>query len=263
MIAGVPAFGGHSLDGEVSQSATLTAKDMRLDVESETFFVAPAAQAVAFVQNSRDEVRLMGGDGQIVGALTAEAGAKQQCYVAATLAGGGRKRGGYSADDIPMVAGTLLSSGKAAGSATVQDAAQGLLVVHGTQDPDILDDQAHPLGRNHGQENAVFAIQAGALRTNPLSGPDGVGVQADHAYTLEARAEVQAVQVASSVRRLTPVECERLQGFDDDHTLIPWRGKPAEECPDGPRYKAIGNSKAVYVIRWIGLRLKQQLERNP
>lgn len=57
------------------------------------------------------------------------------------------------------------------------------------------------------------------------------------------------------VRRLTPKECERLQGFPDDWTKIPYRGKPAEECPDGPRYKAIGNSMAVPVMRWIGERI--------
>lgn len=57
------------------------------------------------------------------------------------------------------------------------------------------------------------------------------------------------------VRRLTPMECERLQGFQDDWTKIPYRGKPAEECPDGPRYKAIGNSFAVPVVRWIGERI--------
>lgn len=114
-------------------------------------------------------------------------------------------------------------------------------------------------GTGRGQPIVTHAIQAGALRTNPASGPDGVGVQADHAYTLEARAEVQAVQSGSAVRRLTPTECERLQGFPDDHTLIPWRNKPADECPDGLRYKAIGNSKAVTVVRWIGRRLLQQL----
>lgn len=54
---------------------------------------------------------------------------------------------------------------------------------------------------------------------------------------------------------LTPRECERLQGFLDDYTLIPWRGKPAGECPDGPRYKALGNSMAVPVMRWIGERI--------
>lgn len=59
------------------------------------------------------------------------------------------------------------------------------------------------------------------------------------------------------VRRLTPIETERLQGFRDDYTRIPWRGKPAEQCPDGPRYKAIGNSMAVPVIRWIGQRIQK------
>jgi DNA (cytosine-5)-methyltransferase 1 len=57
------------------------------------------------------------------------------------------------------------------------------------------------------------------------------------------------------VRRLTPRECERLQGFPDSWTLIPWRGKPADQCPDGPRYKALGNSMAVPVMRWIGRRI--------
>lgn len=62
---------------------------------------------------------------------------------------------------------------------------------------------------------------------------------------------------AMQVRRLTPVECERLQGFPDGYTAIPWRNKPAAECPDGPRYKALGNSMAVPVIFWIG----QQLDK--
>jgi len=57
------------------------------------------------------------------------------------------------------------------------------------------------------------------------------------------------------VRKLTPRECERLQGFPDDYTKIPYRGKPAEKCPDGPRYKACGNSMAVPVMRWIGERI--------
>jgi DNA (cytosine-5)-methyltransferase 1 len=60
--------------------------------------------------------------------------------------------------------------------------------------------------------------------------------------------------VGSAVRRLTPRECERLQGFPDDYTLIPYRGRPAA---DGPRYKALGNSMAVPVMRWIGERISQ------
>ena len=59
------------------------------------------------------------------------------------------------------------------------------------------------------------------------------------------------------VRRLTPVECERLQGFPDGYTAIPWRKKPASECPDGSRYKALGNSWAVPVVRWIGKRIEE------
>ncbi len=65
-----------------------------------------------------------------------------------------------------------------------------------------------------------------------------------------------AVATTQAVRRLTPVECERLQGFPDNYTRIPWRGKPAEQCPDGSRYKALGNSMAVPVIRWLGQRIQ-------
>lgn len=57
-------------------------------------------------------------------------------------------------------------------------------------------------------------------------------------------------------RKLTPLECERLQGFPDNWTQIPYRGKPAENCPDSPRYKAVGNSMAVPVMRWIGERIQ-------
>lgn len=69
-------------------------------------------------------------------------------------------------------------------------------------------------------------------------------------------AEGKVLSDGYAVRRLTPTECERLQGFPDGWTLIPYRGKPADECPDGPRYKAIGNSMAVPVMRWIGGRIE-------
>ncbi|MDH4512990.1 hypothetical protein E4L85_13055, partial [Pseudomonas aeruginosa] len=342
VMAGVPAFGGENQGGSLFQAGALTAHGVRNDFASETFCVAP------------------------------------------TLAGGGRKSGGYSLDDIPTVAGTLQSNGKAAGSATQQDAESGLLVVHGTQDPDIVQDCAHTLGRNHGQENAVFdpnQITSAANRSQPTPGlchtlpassqapiafpllevgkrtgrstsdPRaglGVGAENDPMFTLQASAQhgvcvtgdithtlkaegfdasedgtgrgqpiVAATLEAtagrsrgagtpvgmlansgSAVRRLTPRECERLQGFPDDYTLIPWAAyqkamraaeaslprtatqdevlrariaalyacdvskEAADECPDGPRYKAIGNSKAVPVVRWIGKRLLQQLERT-
>ena len=69
-----------------------------------------------------------------------------------------------------------------------------------------------------------------------------------------ARREIQS-RVA--IRLLTPVECERAQGFPDNHTLISYRGKPASKCPKGPRYKALGNSMAVPVMAWIGRRIQQ------
>lgn len=59
-----------------------------------------------------------------------------------------------------------------------------------------------------------------------------------------------------AVRRITPIEGERLQGFPDDHTKICWRGRGPGDCPDGPRYKALGNSMAVNVMRWIGQRIQ-------
>ena len=68
-------------------------------------------------------------------------------------------------------------------------------------------------------------------------------------------AKVMAGVSRMAVRRLTPKECERLQGFPDEHTLIPWRGKSADQCPDGPRYKALGNSMAVPCMAWIGKRI--------
>lgn len=193
---------------------------------------------------------------------------------------------------VPMVSHSLRGEGF---DASEDGTGRGtpLVAVHGTQDPCTDGHVAFALGRNNGQENAIaFAIQAGALRTNPASGPDGVGVQAGISYTLEARSEVQAVAVGAfkggqgasaggigydehvaptlssadsgsnrtpallhgmAVRRLTPKECERLQGFPDDYTLIPYRNKPAA---DGPRYKALGNSMAVPVMAWIGKRIQ-------
>ena len=61
------------------------------------------------------------------------------------------------------------------------------------------------------------------------------------------------------LRKLTPLECERLQGFPDNWTQIAYRGKAAADCPDSPRYKAIGNSWAVPVARWIGERIQHAL----
>ena len=128
---------------------------------------------VAFAQNTRDEVRIFGGDGESVGAICAEPGAKQQCYVAVT-----------------DVVGTLCARDHKGPCA--DDAACGKLVI-------------------------------GDMRA----------------------------------RRLTPTELERLMCFPDGWTAIPWKGRPAEECPDAPRVKALGNSMAVNVMRWIGNRIDE------
>jgi DNA (cytosine-5)-methyltransferase 1 len=287
VTAGVPAYGGHNLSGSVERSATLTAKDSRLDIESETFFIQE----------------------QVAGTLRSTDGGADVDH---GMAG-------------HLIAGTLQASGKAAGSATQQDAESGLLVVHGTQDPDVRHDQAHTLGRNSGQENAILAFSckdhgadAGHLAPTlrainhagshaNAGGQVAVCITGDITHTLKAegfdasedgtgrgqpivaafaentRAEIRyesgdgsvtgalstgggkpgqgtpTAQIGSSVRRLMPIECERLQGFPDNYTQIPWRGRPANLCPDGPRYKAIGNSKAVSVVRWLGLRIQAQL----
>jgi DNA (cytosine-5)-methyltransferase 1 len=73
--------------------------------------------------------------------------------------------------------------------------------------------------------------------------------------------ETQSAHRTYAVRRLTVEECEFLQGFPSGYTRIPWRGKPAELCPDGPRYKALGNSMAVPCMRWIGERIKAEAQR--
>lgn len=77
---------------------------------------------------------------------------------------------------------------------------------------------------------------------------------------LDANSPPPALLTAMQVRRLTPVECEKLQGFEPGYTAIPWRKKPASECPDGPRYKALGNSWAVPNVRWIGQRIQAHLD---
>ena len=90
----------------------------------------------------------------------------------------------------------------------------------------------------------------------------GVGVGEDGApMNTITSASVPGVSWQSTVRRLLPVECERLMGFPDNHTRISWKGKPEEECPDAPRYKACGNSMCVNVMAWIGQRIQEVEER--
>jgi DNA (cytosine-5)-methyltransferase 1 len=93
------------------------------------------------------------------------------------------------------------------------------------------------------------------------SGGDSRGLDPKDTAQLQ-RCQTPAVHHAMTVRRLTPVECERLQGFPDNWTAIPWRKKPAEECPDGPRYKALGNSMACNCMALIGERIAAYEQRG-
>jgi DNA (cytosine-5)-methyltransferase 1 len=79
----------------------------------------------------------------------------------------------------------------------------------------------------------------------------GIGGDGDPMFTLDQGSQ-HAIASGWAVRRLTPLECERLQGFPDGWTDVPYRGKRAA---DGPRYKALGNSMAVNCMAWIGARL--------
>ncbi|WP_017760680.1 DNA (cytosine-5-)-methyltransferase [Pseudacidovorax intermedius] len=114
--------------------------------------------------------------------------------------------------------------------------------------------------RNGGGHQAVaYAIgsHAGVAdgeqsnRSHASGGPVGGNVSEELSYSLRA-GRTQSVGTAMQVRRLTPMECERLQGFPDGYTAITVRGKPAA---DGPRYKALGNSWAIPCVRWIGERI--------
>jgi DNA (cytosine-5)-methyltransferase 1 len=104
----------------------------------------------------------------------------------------------------------------------------------------------------------------GCFKGGQGSAAGGIGYDEHIAPTLSAADSgsnrTPALMHGMAVRRLTPVECERLQGFPDEYTAIAWRKKPASECPDGPRYKALGNSWAVPVVRWIGKRIQEAIE---
>lgn len=132
---------------------------------------------------------------------------------------------------------------------------------HGADAAEDIAPTLRAMGHGESHANAggqiAIAIQERAVSENLENGPGGKGFQENIAYTLEARNKVQPVAMDEpmAVRRLTPRECERLQGFPDDWTQIPWRGKRSADCPDGPRYKACGNSMAVPVMRWIGERI--------
>ena len=122
--------------------------------------------------------------------------------------------------------------------------------------------EAGPQGKEYLMDGSAYCMDS---RGQPQAVAQPIGLDEeqnamiDAFGTLKARTagggfEGSVMQTNMQVRRLTPVECERLQGFPDNYTEIPWRGKT--ETPDGPRYKALGNSMAVPVMRWIGKRIE-------
>jgi site-specific DNA-cytosine methylase len=128
----------------------------------------------------------------------------------------------YNAQIYPPDAPTpTMTTGTGIGNASGPKVGERLISLHATQDP-ITNEEVFPaLGTGGGAGSLAVAI------------PDTV----------------------MAVRKLTPLECERLQGFPDNWTQISWRNKSIDKCPNGHRYKAMGNSMAVPVMHWIGARL--------
>lgn len=154
-----------------------------------------------------------------------------------------------------------------------------LVAFNARQDPDVSGPIAGALDAGHPQAQAcaipidMRQASRGDKMTNnrpggSSGGPAGTGIgeDGDPAPSIAA-SHTPAVALGSpgaarGVRRLTPRECERLQGFPDDWTLVPYRGRPAEKCADGPRYRALGNAWATPVFRWIGERIEKVLEAH-
>ena len=182
--------------------------------------------AVAFTQNQRAEVREL----EVAGALAAQPGIKQQTYIC-------RGDGQANAMTSVNLAPTLTSYAK--------------------KDPPLI----YPAEDSTGEDEPV-TLQ---IRGGKPGGGKGALIQRDMSATLSTH-NTQTLITGDhekrdlTVRRLTPRECERLQGFPDDYTDIPYRNK--EHAPDGARYKALGNSMAVPVMRWIGERIQMVEEAN-
>ncbi|HIE0660134.1 TPA: phage N-6-adenine-methyltransferase [Providencia rettgeri] len=104
-------------------------------------------------------------------------------------------------------------------------------------------------------QQPAIALAGNTIGRKPENGGNGNGYnESDISYTL-TKVDRHGVSVNNIVRRLTPIECERLQGFPDNHTKVPFKDKSIDDCPDGHRYRALGNSMAVPVMRWIGERI--------
>jgi DNA (cytosine-5)-methyltransferase 1 len=147
------------------------------------------------------------------------------------------------------------------------DTAQGVAVAYTTKLHNTTSNQAGKFYREYATSldansppPAVIApVRYGEHQQDTLHHESGIMSTLPGGTNRNAGHFTATVQ-AMAVRRLTPEECEKLQGFPVGYTAIPWRKKPASECPDGPRYKALGNSWAVPVVRWIGGRINNAME---
>jgi DNA (cytosine-5)-methyltransferase 1 len=159
--------------------------------------------------------------------------------------------------DVAATIGTPGSSVNASGPTVMQPIAFKPGQSAGARSLGAQVDIACTLEGGGGGNNKQAIAQPVATDIKQVQWASGGGqVENDTAQALRSNAEYnyQFARVAMQVRRLTPVECERLQGFPDNYTNIPWRKK--DESPDGPRYKALGNSMAVPCMRWIGERIQ-------
>ena len=156
----------------------------------------------------------------------------------------------------PTIAGCS-NGGGSNGSGRDVDSCESLQIVQPYQVANCLTQRMHK-GINSTldeDQTPVISIHPHCIGRAPEAGPQGKEYLLDgSAYCMDSRGQPQAVAITMQVRRLTPVECERLQGFPDNYTNI------KDKCPDGPRYKALGNSWAVPVVRWIGGRIDRALD---
>ena len=209
----------------------------------------------AWTQNQREEVRILGDK---TGAL-ALPGTHQSNYIAEHIA--------HCSDVAP----TVTSSGppySRTGNERVEAEALAVTFQPGNlrrdagADPSTTTTTTTTLKASAGDQMPHIAYPtAAAFKSGQGAASRSIGWDENVSPTLPANAggntapAVIGTMTAMAVRRLTPVECERLQGFPDNWSRISWKGKPEDQCPDGPRYKACGNSMAVPVMRWIGERI--------
>ena len=205
----------------------------------------PCTQFVAFAQNVRDEVRLIDGDGQIVGALSAEPGTHQTSYLAFDTTQVTSKTN-RSNPQIGDPCHTLAKEGDAPAIAFCQN-----------QNGDVLSGSVmHSIGTNGnatGRNSAAVAFEPRYYTRDNKTGGQPSDTAVVKADASKAGDSSPHVATGMQVRRLMPVECCRLQGVPDDHFNVLHNGKP---LADGPKYKLIGNGFAIPVVSWIGKRIQ-------